>query len=167
MDAVDGGLPIGPFGALRRKDRLISDAEEVMAILDDARVMTLALADGGQPFAVPVYYAREGNSLWFHSAREGSKVRILRENPRLCFVVSLDQGFIPSESPCDFEARHRTAIGFGRACFVDDGGEKRRALGLIVARFSKAKFDFPQEAIERTLVVRVDIESLTGKRHGI
>ncbi len=156
----------GPFGPLRRKDRLMADRADIDAVLNEGRVMRLALADGDTPFVVPVFFAYDGEAVYFHSARSGTKIDILKRNPKVCFEVSMDQGIIESDAACDFEARHRTVIGFGRAAFVEDAAQKAAALARIVARFTNRRFEFPEANLKVTAVVRIDIESMTGKRHG-
>lgn len=156
----------GPFGPLRRKDRLMADRADIDAVLNEGRVMRLALADGDTPFVVPVFFAYDGEALFFHSAKAGTKIDILKRNPKVCFEVSVDHGIIESDKACDFEARHRTVIGFGRAEFVDDAAQKTAALARIVARFTDRRFEFPEANLKTTAVVRIAIESMTGKRHG-
>lgn len=155
-----------PHGAMRRKDREITDRAEIEAIMRAAKVMHLALADNNMPFLVPVFFAYDGTALYFHSAPAGTKVEIMKRNNNVCFEMSMDHGVIASEKACDFEARHRTVIGFGKAVFVTDEGEKIRALDSIVAQLSDQKFDYPKANLERTAVIRIDIASVKGKKHG-
>jgi uncharacterized protein len=151
---------------MRRRDREITDRAQIDAILADTTIMHLALADGDCPFVVPVFFAYDGQALYFHSARAGTKIDILRRNPRVCFEISVEQGYIPAEIACDFEARHRTAIGFGHATFIEDEAGKIAALNRIVARFSPTPFVFPKNNVTHTAVVRIDIDTLHGKAHG-
>jgi nitroimidazol reductase NimA-like FMN-containing flavoprotein (pyridoxamine 5'-phosphate oxidase superfamily) len=155
-----------PHGPLRRKDREITDRAEIDAILASAKVLHLALADQNTPFLVPLFYAYDGHALFFHSAKAGTKIEIIKRNPVVCFEVSLDHGLIPSETPCDFEARHRTVIGTGTAVFVTDDDAKRAALDRIVARFTEQRFTYPQPNFDQTAVLRIDITSIKGKKHG-
>ena len=155
-----------PHGALRRKDRGITDRAEMDAILQGAKVLHLALADGNVPFVVPVFYAYDGQSLFFHSAKAGGKIEILKRNNQVCFCISVDHGVIESDQPCDFEARHRTVIGTGTATFVDDEAEKIKALDAIVARFTDKRFEYPKGNLKATAVLRITVESLKGKKHG-
>ena len=156
-----------PHGAMRRKKREIKDRSEIEEILRLERTMHLALADNNIPFVVPVFYAFDGTALYFHSAKAGTKIEILKRNNNVCFEVSIGAGVIPSDAACDFEARHRTVIGVGKATFVEEEAEKIRALDLIVARFTEEKFTYPQANLDLTQVVRIDIESLKGKKHGV
>lgn len=156
-----------PHGPVRRKDREITDRAELEAIIRADKLMHIALVDGELPFLVPVFYAFDGAALYFHSAQAGRKMEILKRNNNVCFEISTDHGFIESDEACDFEARHRTVIGMGKAVFVEDGAEKIKALDLIVAHFSDKKFVYPQSNLDRTAVIRIDIVSLQGKKHGV
>ncbi|EJW10898.1 putative nitroimidazole resistance protein [Rhodovulum sp. PH10] len=156
-----------PSRPMRRRSREITDRAEIDAIVGADRVMHLALASNDVPFLVPVFYGYDGTSLYFHSASAGTKIAILKENNRVCFEISVDQGVVVAEEPCDFEARHRTVIGFGRASFVTDEAEKVRALDLIVKKFTDTRFDYPKGKLSITTVVRIDIDGIKGKSYGI
>ena len=155
-----------PHGPMRRKDREITNREEIDAILEAGKVMYLALADGDAPFVVPVFYTYDGQSVYFHSAQAGTKIDILKRNNKACFVVSLDHGVIEDNVACDFEAKHRTVIGIGRASFVEETSKKTKVLDKIVSRFSEKKFEYPTKALDRTAVVCITIDSIKGKKHG-
>lgn len=154
------------YGPMRRKDREIKTRAEIDMILHTAKVMHLALSDDNVPFVVPVFFAYDGEAVYFHSAREGTKIDILKRNPSVCFEVSLTDGVVESSSACDFEARHRTAIGFGTASFLEEETGKIAALNRIVARFSEQTFTFPAANLAATAVVRIAITSIKGKKHG-
>ena len=155
-----------PHGAMRRKDREITDRAEIDEIVRSAKVMHLALADNNIPFLVPVFYAYDGTALYFHSARVGTKIEIMKRNNNVCFEISVDHGVIESDMACDFEAKHRTVIGFGKAAFVEDEVEKIKALDMIVAQFSNKRFEYPKTNLNSAAVIRIDIESMKGKKHG-
>lgn len=151
---------------MRRKEREITDRKEIDGIVYSARVMHIALADNNMPFLVPVFYAYDGSSLYFHSAKAGTKIDILKRNSQICFEISVDHGVIESDSPCDFEARHRTVIGFGKAVFIDSEAEKIAALNRIVKQFTDKTFEFPKANLNATAIIRIDIDLIKGKKHG-
>jgi len=166
-DTAEKRIPEGhPYGAMRRKDREITGRAEIDAIILSAKVMHLALADNNIPFIVPVFYAYDGKSFYFHSSRAGTKIEIMRRNNNVCFEISIDHGVIESDSACDFEAKHRTVIGFGKAAFIEEEADKIKALDMVVAQFSDKKFVYPQGNLNHTAVIRIDIESMKGKKHG-
>lgn len=156
-----------PHGAMRRKERQITDIAEISNILKSGKVMNLALADNNVPFTVPVFYAYDGIAVYFHSALAGTKIEMMKKNSLVCFSVSVDNGCVESDKACDFEARHRTVIGLGHAVFIEDEAEKIKALDMIVALFTDKKFEYPKNNLGGTAVIRIDIESIKGKKHGI
>jgi len=155
-----------PHGAMRRKDREITDRAAIDAIIRSEKVMHLALADNNVPFLVPVFYAYDGAALYFHSALHGTKMEILKRNNAVCFEISIADGIIEDDLACDFEAKHRTVIGFGKAAFIEDEARKIEILNTIVARFTDKEFEFPPANLNRVAVIRIEIESIKGKKHG-
>lgn len=156
-----------PHGTMRRKEREITDRKEIDEIIHIGKVMYLALSDNNLPFLVPLFYAYDGRSLYFHSAKAGTKIDIIKKNNNVCFEISIDNGIVESDMACDFEAKHRTVIGFGKAIFVEDEREKIDVLNSIVAQFTDKLFEFPKGNLNATAVIRIDIVSIKGKKHGI
>jgi len=156
-----------PHGNMRRKEREITDRKEIDEIIHLGKVMHLALSDNNLPFLVPVFYTYNGTFLYFHSAKAGTKIEIMKKNSNVCFEISIDHGIIENEIACDFEAKHRTVIGFGKAEFVENEDEKIAALDSIVAQFTDKKFEYPKGNLNATAVIRINILSIKGKKHGI
>lgn len=155
-----------PHGAMRRDDREITERHEIDDIINSSKVMYLSLADNNTPFCVPVFYAYDGQCLYFHSAKGGSKIDILNRNNQVCFVISTQQDVIESDLACNFEAKHKTAIGTGTASFIESKEEKIAVLDKIVGLFTTKKFEYPDANLKSTLVVKIAIESVKGKKHG-
>ncbi len=155
-----------PHESMRRKDREITSRPVIDEIIRSANLMRIAMVDEEMPFLVPVFYAFDGNSLYFHSAQAGRKIDILKRNNDVCFEISVDHDIIESEEACDFEAKHRTVIGLGKAFFVEDELQKITALNMIVGNFTDRKFEYPKTNLARTAVIRIDIKSVKGKMHG-
>ena len=76
---------------MRRSDREITDLGEILSIINDCKVIHLAMVDDGEPYLLPLNfgYACEGGAFSFfcHSAREGRKLDILRKNPTVAFEM--------------------------------------------------------------------------------
>ena len=72
---------------MRRKDREITDREEIRAILERARVLHLGINAGGRPYVVPLHYGlawSDGLPVFYvHGAREGRKLDLLRRDNRV------------------------------------------------------------------------------------
>jgi nitroimidazol reductase NimA-like FMN-containing flavoprotein (pyridoxamine 5'-phosphate oxidase superfamily) len=149
---------------MRRKEKEIKDTAEIEQILNKAFVCRLGLCDNGRPYVVPLCFGYEDNALYIHCAKVGKKLDIIRKNKNVCFEVDTDCQVIKAEQACRFQLRYKSVIGFGRALLIEDPELKRRGLDVIMQRFSKGPFKYPQENLEKTMVVKVEIDSMTGKK---
>jgi uncharacterized protein len=150
---------------MRRKDREITDRAEIGAILKKALVCRIGLADGGEPYIVPLSFGYEDGAVYLHSALEGKKIAMLEKNPRCCFEVDICDRLIRSDNPCSWGMRYRSVIGFGRASIVTDAGEKRHGLNCIMRHYGGGTHEFSERDIGSVAVIRIAIESMTGKKH--
>jgi nitroimidazol reductase NimA-like FMN-containing flavoprotein (pyridoxamine 5'-phosphate oxidase superfamily) len=148
---------------MRRREREITDGEELRRILRGARVGRLAMADGDRPYLVPITFALDGDDVVLHSARMGRKIDVLRRNPAVCFEVEEGVEVAPAETACDFDMRFRTVIGFGEVEFVEDRAERGRLLALFGPRYGAPPGPLPEAEIQRTCVLRIRFRELTGK----
>jgi len=73
---------------------------------------------------------------------------------------------VEADAACNFEMKYRSVIGFGRAVFLTDPEEKRRALDCIVEQYTPKKFEYPPPMIKGVAVIKVEIEAITGKSSG-
>jgi nitroimidazol reductase NimA-like FMN-containing flavoprotein (pyridoxamine 5'-phosphate oxidase superfamily) len=151
---------------MRRAERQITGARAIEEILERATVCRLALSDHNQPYVVPLCYGLRGNCLYFHSAPEGKKIEILKENPQVCFEVDVDFQVLEADVACDSSSRYRSVIGFGRARLLENVEEKRKALDIILAHYSEGPFEYDEESVNEVAVIEVEIDGLTGKQSG-
>ena len=152
---------------MRRAEREIKDKSTVEEILRRATVCRLAVCDGDIPYVVPLHFGYESNGLYFHSAPEGRKMETIKANPNVCFEVDVDQDVTRTDTPCNWEMKYRSVIGFGKAHIVDDPQEKRRALKMIVEPYSGDPCVNPESALRDVAVVKIQIESMTGEKSRI
>jgi nitroimidazol reductase NimA-like FMN-containing flavoprotein (pyridoxamine 5'-phosphate oxidase superfamily) len=62
--------------------------------------------------------------------------------------------------------KYQSVIGFGKAVFVENEDEKRKALNIIMRQYTDRLFQFPKNMLKATAVIKVEIESVTGKHSG-
>lgn len=151
---------------MRRQDRRIESEDAVMEIMRRGRVIYLAMVDGDRPYVLPLSYGCAEGAIYLHSAGEGRKLEVLREAPQVCFAISLDHELIRGERPCDWDFRYRSVIGEGTAVFVTDDAEKRRGLDAIVRQHGGEGGEYPEASLRYTTVLRINIDSLSGKQAG-
>ena len=146
--------------------KIIEDRETIEAIIRSASVCRIGLSDDGQPYVVPVCFGYEDGTLYFHSAPRGRKLDILRKNDAVCCEFDVDQEIVRAQDACEWSVRYRSVIAFGRASIIEDVEEKRRALDVIVAHYGGQPQAYPEATLGRTAVVKVRIETMTGKVSG-
>ena len=149
---------------MRRKEKEITDKSEIESIIRKSLVCRLGLADDGSPYIVPLCFGYKDNSLYFHSAKEGRKIEILKRNNDVCFEFDDNLEVQAGKAACDWRMKYRSVIGYGTASFIEDPEEKRKALDVIMAQYADGDFEYSEKLFEEALVIKVDISSMTGKK---
>ena len=150
---------------MRRKDREITDKNEIEKILKEAFVCHLGLTDGDQPYVVPLNYVYAEGCIYLHCASEGRKLDLIRANNKVCFEMEIvDPNIVKNgEQPCDWGTRFQSVIGSGRAVLLTEPEDKKNALKAIVGRFDDRDLSFHPGDFSATTVIRIDILEMAGK----
>ena len=151
------------FRPMRRKRQELAQ-EESITILQKATSGTLALlGDNGYPYAVPISYVYHEGKLYFHSAVEGHKVDAIRQCDKASFCV-IEQDEVHPEKYTTF---FRSVIAFGKIHIIEDEAEKLQMARMLGNRYNPNQDEALQKELEnglaRMLMIRFDIEHLTGK----
>ena len=151
---------------MRRSEREITDRSEIEEILRRAEVVHIGMVDRGEPYVVPVVFAYGDGCIYFHGATEGRKAAALRANPRVCFETYVDYEIVRGKMACQFSAKYRSIIGYGTVSVVEQRDDKVKGLDVLMSRFAEGPFSYNEQALARTAVFRLNIESMTGKKLG-
>ena len=149
---------------MRRKEKEITDKSEIESIIRKSLVCRLGLADDGSPYIVPLCFGYKDNGLYFHSAKEGRKIEILKRNNDVCFEFDDNLEVQTGKAACDWGMKYRSVIGYGRASFIEDPEEMRKALDIIMRQYADGDFEYSEKVFGKALVIKVDIQSMTGKK---
>jgi len=103
------------------------DDAECREILTQQRLCVIAMTDGDAPYAVPVFYGFDGESLWA-GISEGRKTLLLDRNPRVSVVVT-DVG--PGNA-------WRSVVVTGRAAWVSDPAERAKGIQVLMQHNRRA-----------------------------
>jgi nitroimidazol reductase NimA-like FMN-containing flavoprotein (pyridoxamine 5'-phosphate oxidase superfamily) len=151
---------------MRKSEKEITVKTEIESIIQQSMVCRLALFDGQAPYIVPLCFGYSNDILYFHSAKEGKKVDILKRNNQVCFEFDIGTEAKPGKAACDWGMAYQSVIGFGQALMVEDVAEKRKALELITTQYAGKVYKITDGTAKETLVFKVEIFSMTGKRSG-
>lgn len=152
-------------------ERAISE-EEAHEILRVGEYCVVATTDeDGQPYATPLSYVLDGDTLLIHTgAAGGQKTDDWERDPRVCVTVALDMEpgyFTPEGEAGFFTTRYASVIATGTIRRVTDAAHIRSALAQLCLKYSP---EFKHEiggAIERelelTAVWAIDLTHISGK----
>lgn len=152
---------------MRRKEKEIVDPIIMNDILDKAQTIKIAMCNENVPYIVAMNFGWENGRIYLHSALEGRKINILGKNNRVAWQTDINVEMVPDDLPCSWGVKYLSLVGSGRALFVESSEEKRHALDLIMSKYSGANdFSYPSSTLDKTCVIRIDVEEMTGKKSG-
>jgi nitroimidazol reductase NimA-like FMN-containing flavoprotein (pyridoxamine 5'-phosphate oxidase superfamily) len=152
---------------IRRKERAVTDPKELRAVLREAKYVTIAMCAGGEPYLATLShgYDEERGCIYFHCAKEGKKVEILRANNLVWGQALVDGGY--QQGRCSHF--YRTTQFRGRVTFIEDQSEKEHALELMIRKMDShparvIKEQMTPGSVRKVLIGRVDIDYMSGKK---
>ena len=74
---------------MRRKEKEITDKAEIESIIKQSVVCRLAMSVDGSPYVVPLCFGYAEDVLYLHSAQEGKKIEMLKQNNAVCFEFDI------------------------------------------------------------------------------
>ena len=153
---------------MRRKDREITEINDILKIIEKAKILHLGLFDREYPYVVPLHYGFEfvnGTLLFFmHSAREGHKLDLIRGNPNVCVELECDIELVSGgDVPCKYGSTFASVIGRGEAKLVDDEQEKIRGLKLLMKNQTGRDFEIDSKMASCVEIIKVTVLNFTAK----
>lgn len=152
---------------MRRADKEITDAGVIEDILNKADVIRIAMVDDGEPYIVAMNHVYLDKCIYLHSAKEGRKIDLLKKNNRIAFQADTDVEILLREETCSCTTRYRSVVGTGNVALIDDTEVKKQVLDAIMKKHTgREGFEYSEKSFERTLIIKIDIDSMTGKNSG-
>ena len=121
----------------------------------------------GTPYGIPIHFVLLNDAIYLHCLPAGQKLDNLNRDPRVCLTVYQMDGLKldPQGRPCNTGTKYSSVIVRGKARIISDITEKRNALNAIVDKLTPQNSgkEIPDNMLDRTAVVRIDIDDITGK----
>lgn len=153
---------------MRRSDKEITDPKIMSEILVNSSICRLGLVQDGEAYIVPVNYAFNDGYIFIHSAVEGRKIEILKQNPKVTFEIEYPSEVVKNEVACKWGTKYRSLMGKGTIEIRYDAESKKECFDLLMRKYG-ADFSavYDQSALEKAAVLKLKIESYTGKQSGV
>ena len=156
---------------MTKRERQITDEQQIWSILDTAKILHLGLAVDNEPYVVPMNYGytvENGNLiLYLHSAVRGKKLDMIQANPRVFFEMDCDLVPFEGEKPCQYGLAYSSVMGRGTAVIVEDVEEKMKAMSLLMKTQTQKDFSFNEQLVSIVSVIRIDVAEYTAKHRPI
>lgn len=155
------------MNGMTRRERQVTDINEIIKILDNSKVLHLGLVDGDEPYVVPMNYGytyeNEKLTIWLHCARQGRKLDVMRINPKVFF--EMEYGITPFEGEvaCKYGITYSSIMGRGVATIIEDVETKKIALSSLMKTQTGKDFKFEDRMAEVVGVVKIDVLEFTAK----
>ena len=152
---------------MTKRERQVTDLNEIRRILETAKVLHLGLAVDDEPYVVPMNYGHtfeDGKlTLYLHSALRGKKLDMMRRNPKVFFEIDCDHKPFEGDLPCQYGMVYSSIMGKGVATIVDDVEEKKQAMTVLMKTQTGKDFVFNDQLVSIVAVIRIDVEGYTAK----
>ncbi len=158
-----------------KKAVTITNKESIQEILDDAEYGTLALCEKNKPYSLPINFVQLDTVIYFHGAKKGKKMDIIKNNSYASFSVvelcSLLSSYFSTDdgSACPATQLFKSVIIDGQIELVTSYDEKAKALEMLMKKLQKEGKYIPlnhkmyEKAINATALFKLIPEQTTGK----
>lgn len=151
---------------MRRSDREITGFNDIVHVMERCDVCRLALNDEGYPYILPVNFGMEVSGqqivLYFHGAMEGRKYELISRDNRASFEMDCSHRLVMDEENGNCTMEYESVIGRGMITEVSEE-DKYQALMVLMKHYHQEDFPFSKAAMPRTRVLKLTVESVTGK----
>jgi nitroimidazol reductase NimA-like FMN-containing flavoprotein (pyridoxamine 5'-phosphate oxidase superfamily) len=152
---------------MRRKDKEIVDQKVMVSIIEKAIICRVGMCWQDEPYVIPMNFGYRNHYIFLHSASEGRKLDILRNNNKVCIEFDVDVEMLRSQEACKTSMKYKSILIFGRAAILKDVAEKKRALDIIMHHYDNhnfpSLFHYSEEVMGKVIIIKVKVEEMTGK----
>ena len=152
---------------MTKRERQVTDPQQIREILDTAQVVHLGLCVDNEPYVVPMNYGytmEDGKlTLYLHSAVRGKKLDMIRSNPKVFFEMDCDWKPFEGNLPCQYGLSYSSLMGRGTATIVEDVEEKKKAMSILMKTQTDKDFSFEDRLVSIVTVIRIDAAEYTAK----
>ena len=148
---------------MRRKDRE-KDNQFALDVLQQCEYATLATSNpDGTPYCIPISPVILQESIYFHCALEGKKLKNIRLHPSVCVSAVSYTKRVPEKFTTEFES----AVVMGDCHLVTEESEKIEALRAICEKYAASNMSAFEHAIAKSLartgICKITIQQISGK----
>ena len=152
---------------MTKRERQVTDPEQIRHILDTARVLHLGLAVNNEPYVVPLNYGytleEDQLVLYMHGSLKGRKIDVMRKNPNVFFEMNCEVTPFDGKVACQYGTSYSSIMGSGTVEILDDVEAKKEGLTLFMKSQTGLDFEFTDKMVSAVNVMKITVEEYTAK----
>jgi uncharacterized protein len=143
------------------------DRDTIYHILDEALICHVGFVQNGQPFVIPINFARVDDSIVLHGAKASRLLKHVEAGNPVCIEATIVDGLVLARSVFHHSLNYRSVVLFGTGQLIEREEEKLAALRavsehLIPGRWQEARLPNRKE-LNATRVVSIKIDEASAK----
>jgi len=143
------------------------DRPSIDAVLDAGLVAHVAFVESGQPFCIPMLFARVDGSVYIHGSTASRTIRTLATGVPACLTVTLIDGLVLARSAFEHSANYRSAVLLGAFRAVKEEQQKTAAFEaftnkLVPGRWNEVRSPSRQE-LSSSMILELPISEASVK----
>ena len=155
------------MNGITAREKLVTDMDEIVKILDNSKVVHVGMIDGDEPYVVPMNYGytlEDGKlTLWLHCAKRGRKLDVLRANNKVFFEMECGIQPFDGDIACRYGISYSSIMGRGTAEIVEDVEVKKAALSHLMKAQTGMDFEFEDKMTTIVSIIKIDTIEFTAK----
>ncbi|MGQ1910271.1 pyridoxamine 5'-phosphate oxidase family protein [Marinifilum sp. RC60d5] len=148
---------------MRKKEREITDQNQLLEILTKSKVCRLAIHDTPYPYIVALNYGYADNALFIHCAKEGKKIDLLKANNKVGFQIDFGNELIKHAESCQWTTKYQSVVGSADVEILTNFADKTAGLDILMQQAGKMNNEYNPNYVDRILILKVNIREISGK----
>jgi uncharacterized protein len=152
---------------MRRNEKEVKSREEIDSYIAKATICRVGLVDDGEAYIVPMDFGCEDGCFYFHCAKEGRKIDIIRRSPKASFELEIDHGLKMDKDAYKCTHHFVCVMGTGTITIVEDETERMKGLKALMGQYSKDMYDMTEKCKVKVHVLRLKVDTISCKKNGL
>lgn len=153
---------------ITKREREVTDINEIKEILDKSMIVHIGMVDDGEPYVVPMNYGytlEDGElCIYLHGATVGRKIDIIKKNPKVFFEMECDVTPFEGKVACQYGTTYASVMGKGTAVVLENVNEKIDGLARFMKTQTGKDFSFDERMVSIVSVIKITATDFTAKK---
>jgi len=151
---------------MRRKDKKIENQEIINNILTQSLICSIAFFDAEYPYVVPMNFGYKEGVLYFHCAKHGKKLELIKRNNKVGFEIVQSHKVIKKDLSCDWTTNYRSILGTGTIEIISESEAVKNGLDILMKQHGREINSYDEKSLKRVHVLKLTINDLSAKQSG-